>query len=104
MQASVFFTNPKTALVSSYLYVFATGLLGSLLLGTYMGLDQWWVNITEIVPAFALYRGLYMMGAYAFIGAYEGTPGLQFSEMNSDGNGECLQSKAHDASMLSCLD
>lgn len=85
--ASVFFTNPKTALVTTYLYVFATGLLGSLLLGTYMGLDEWWVNICEIVPAFSLYRGLYIMGNYAFIAAYSGSGGLSFSEFNSDGNG-----------------
>ena len=56
LQASVFFTNPRTALVSCYLYVFATGLLGSLLLGTYMGLNYWWTNLVEVVPAFALYR------------------------------------------------
>lgn len=84
----MFFTNPKTALVVSYLYVFASGLLGNLLLSTYMGLDEWWVNIVEIVPAFALYRGLYIMGLYAFVGAYTGSGGLTFSQFNSDGNGE----------------
>ena len=53
-----------------------------------MGLDLRWVNICEIIPAFSLYRGLYIMGSYAFIAAYSGTGGLSFSQFNSDGNGE----------------
>ena len=93
LQASVFFINPKTALVTCYLYVFATGLLASLLLATYMGVDAWWVNIVEIVPAFAVFRGLYIMGEYAFLASYQGSKGLTFGEFNSDGNGTPLVHK-----------
>lgn len=41
----------------------------------------------ELVPAFALYRGLYELGAYAFLGVYRNTRGMQFSNLTDDKNG-----------------
>ena len=57
-QVSTFFTKTSTATVCAFMYVFGSGLLANLLLQTYMGLDEWWVNIVEVVPSFALYRGV----------------------------------------------
>ncbi|KAK9805638.1 hypothetical protein WJX72_009637 [[Myrmecia] bisecta] len=85
--ASTFFRNTKTAVVSSFLYVFGTGLLGSLLLETFFDQDVWWVNIVEIIPAFALYRGLYEFAQYAFRGSYQNATGLTFARLSDHKNG-----------------
>lgn len=85
--ASVFFTSTKTARVCAFLYVFATGLLSTLLLSYYMGQDQWWCNLVELIPAFALFRGLYEMSQYSFRAGLQGTEGLTFSKFSLPGNG-----------------
>mmetsp|Transcript_40231 Transcript_40231/g.119957 ORF Transcript_40231/g.119957 Transcript_40231/m.119957 type:complete len:1026 (-) Transcript_40231:846-3923(-) len=84
---SSFFTSSLTAVVFAYLYVFASGLIGSLLLQTFMNQNQLWVFFIEWVPAWSLYRGLYEIGQYAFLGVYRGTTGMQFDDLTASGNG-----------------
>ena len=57
--ASIFFTNAKTANVVAFLWVFGTGLLNNLLMENYYQDHHVWVYIVELIPSFALYRGLY---------------------------------------------
>lgn len=84
---SSLFTSALTAVVFAYLYVFASGLIGSLLLQTFMDKNALWVFFVEWVPAWSLYRGLYEMGAYAFLGVYTNTKGLQWKDLSDSGNG-----------------
>ena len=58
-----------------------------LLLSDYMGQDQWWCNVVELIPAFALFRGLYEMSQYSFRAGLQGTEGLTFSKFDVPGNG-----------------
>lgn len=39
------------------------------------------------IPAWGLYRGLYEMGAYAFLGVYRDSSGMQFDNLSDAGNG-----------------
>ena len=52
-----------------------------------MGQDQWWCNLVELIPAFALFRGLYEMSQYSFRAGLQGTEGLTFSKFSLPGNG-----------------
>eukprot|EP00475_Leptophrys_vorax_P042571 TRINITY_DN8020_c0_g3_i1.p1 TRINITY_DN8020_c0_g3~~TRINITY_DN8020_c0_g3_i1.p1 ORF type:complete len:732 (+),score=84.28 TRINITY_DN8020_c0_g3_i1:161-2197(+) len=75
---SVFFKHTKTASVVAYLYVFGGGLLGQFLLGYFLEDPQfptWGLFVMELVPPFALYRGLYEFSQSAFIGNYQGSKG-----------------------------
>lgn len=53
---SSLFTSSRTATVVAFLYVFATGLIGELLLKIFMVQNETWVFFVEWVPAWALYR------------------------------------------------
>ena len=50
--------------------VFAAGLLGYLLFQQLIERGYSWVWVLEIVPSFALYRGLYEFSQYAFLAGY----------------------------------
>ena len=84
---SSLFSSSLVAVVFAYLYVFASGLIGSLLLQTFMNNNPLWIFFVEWVPAWSLYRGLYEMGAYCFLGVYRNQPGMQFSNLKDPGNG-----------------
>ncbi|GLC69187.1 hypothetical protein PLESTF_000800000 [Pleodorina starrii] len=84
---SSLFSSSRTATVVAFLYVFATGLIGELLLRIFMQNGNDWVFFVEWVPAFALYRGLWEMSQYAFLGVYQGSRGLTFERMSDAGNG-----------------
>mmetsp|Transcript_33634 Transcript_33634/g.74460 ORF Transcript_33634/g.74460 Transcript_33634/m.74460 type:complete len:1035 (+) Transcript_33634:121-3225(+) len=84
---SSLFSSSTTATVTAYLYVFASGLIGSLLLQTFMRTDALWCFFVEWVPAWSLYRGLFEMGQYAFLGVYRNEPGMQFSDLSDAKNG-----------------
>jgi len=84
---SSLFSNSRTAVVAGYVYVLASGLLGFLLFQPLMDQAYWWLWLIELIPAFALYRGLYEFGAYAFVGAYSNTIGLTFEKLNDEKNG-----------------
>lgn len=53
---SSLFRSSTTAVVFAYIYVFATGLIGSLLLKPFMDQNALWCFFVEWIPAFALYR------------------------------------------------
>lgn len=84
---SSLFASTRTAVVTSFLYVFGTGLVGYLLLAQFVAAGYWWVIFFELIPGFGLYRGLYEIGQFAFRAAYGGNPGITWSNLNSDGNG-----------------
>ncbi|KAG1659570.1 hypothetical protein FOA52_011926 [Chlamydomonas sp. UWO 241] len=84
---SSFFTSALTAVTFAYLYVFASGLIGSLLLQVFINQNQLWVFFIEWIPAFSLYRGLAEIGAYAFRGVYRDDAGMQWSDLTDTGNG-----------------
>lgn len=84
---SCFFMNSRTAEAFGYLYVLATGLLGALLLSNLMDQDKWFCPLFELVPGFALYRGLYELAAYSLYGRNSQQFGLTFSKLDDQGNG-----------------
>jgi len=87
---SSLFSSSRTAVVCGYLYVLATGLLGYLLLEPLMDAhgDAAWMRWGVcLLPAFALYRGLYELGAYAFLGVYRNSAGMRFADLAAPDNG-----------------
>ncbi|KIZ07740.1 hypothetical protein MNEG_0209 [Monoraphidium neglectum] len=84
---SCFFSSSKTATVFAYLVVFGTGLIGSLLLSRLMSGDFWYMTLVELIPSFALYRGLYEFGEYAYLAVYRDSFGISFSTLSEPGNG-----------------
>lgn len=55
---SCFFTSTRTATVFCYLYIFATGLVGYLMLRFLLDLGDFvpWVDALQVLPPLALYR------------------------------------------------
>ena len=84
---STTFASSRTSTVSGFLYVFATGLIGYLLLSKLVSAGYWWVIFIELIPGFALYRGLYEIANYAFRAAYGTGTGITWSNLNDPGNG-----------------
>ena len=84
---SCFFSSSKTATVFAYLVVFGTGLIGSLLLARLIGSNLWYVTLLELVPSFALFRGLFEFGEYAFLAVYRDAYGMTFASLRDAGNG-----------------
>eukprot|EP00850_Spirogloea_muscicola_P003309 SM000013S26478 [mRNA] locus=s13:611469:617905:+ [translate_table: standard] len=88
--ASSFFSNEKTATVTCYLYVYGSGLLGAFLFQFFYE-DQHFsrgaVFAMELLPCFALYRGLYEFASYAFLGDYNGTGGMGWKNLGDSDNG-----------------
>ncbi|GBG75008.1 hypothetical protein CBR_g19522 [Chara braunii] len=84
------FSSVKTAMVVSYLYVFGMGLLGEFVIRNFwedVTLTPWLLRCIQIVPAWAIYRGLLELGAYASIAKYEGSRGLSWDRMSEPYNG-----------------
>ncbi len=81
------FRSARTAVVSAFLYVFASGLIGYLLLQSFVASGRWWAVFFNIVPGFALYRGLFEISQYAFRAAYSGGMGMTWSKLGDSGNG-----------------
>ena len=84
---SCFFSSAKTATVFAYLVVFGTGLIGSLLLARLIGSGLWYVALLELVPSFALFRGLFEFGEYAFLAVYRDSYGMAFANLGDANNG-----------------
>lgn len=84
---SVCYESSRTSTVSGFLYVFATGLIGYLLLSKLVSAGYWWVVFIELIPGFALYRGLYEIANYAFRAAYGTGTGITWSNLSDDDNG-----------------
>jgi ABC-type multidrug transport system ATPase subunit len=81
------FKSARTAVVVAFLYVFASGLIGYLLLQRFVASGHWWAVFFNIVPGFALYRGLFEISQYAFRAAYSGTEGMTWAKLSDPGNG-----------------
>jgi len=84
---SALFSSARTAVVVAFLYVFGTGLVGYLLLQSFVAAGHWWVIFFELIPGFGLYRGLYEISQYAFRAAYQGTMGITWSRLTEPNNG-----------------
>ncbi|GBF88379.1 ABC transporter A family member protein [Raphidocelis subcapitata] len=84
---SCFFASSKTATVFAYLVVFGTGLIGSLLLSQLIAGGLWYIFVIELVPSFALFRGLFEFGEYAFLAVYRNGYGMALRNLNDPGNG-----------------
>lgn len=84
---SACFASSRTSTVTAFLYVFATGLIGYLLLTNLVAAGYWWVIFIELIPGFALYRGLYEIAQYAFKAAYGSGQGITWSNLNDPDNG-----------------
>ncbi|XP_078428108.1 ABC transporter A family member 7-like [Wolffia australiana] len=84
------FSDVRTAQAISYVYIFGSGLLAAFLFVPFVqdaSFPRVWTIVMEIFPAFALYRGLYEFGQYAFIGSYLNISGMKWSSLNDDSNG-----------------
>ncbi|KAK1298244.1 ABC transporter A family member 7 [Acorus calamus] len=88
--AATAFSNVKTAQALGYIYVFGSGLLAGFLFQFFLedlSFSRHWIRVMEILPAFALYRGLYEFSDYAFTGSYMGTSGMRWSDLSNSANG-----------------
>jgi len=84
---SCFFSSSKTATVFAYLIVFGSGLVGYLLLTRLVTSGARWAFLLELLPPFALYRGLFELGEYAFLGVYRGGAGMTWASLSEPRNG-----------------
>jgi len=85
-----FFSSVKIATVVSYIYVFASGLLGEFLLLFFVedtSFPKGWIIVMEIIPGFSLYRGLYEFAEYAFSGHAMDTDGMKWDNLDDAENG-----------------
>ncbi|GAB4822597.1 hypothetical protein N2152v2_009643 [Parachlorella kessleri] len=84
---STLFRSSRTAVVVTFLYVFATGLLGFLMVEQFISQDHWWLVFIELIPGFGLYRGLFEIAQYSFRGVYQSSVGLTWSKLDDPANG-----------------
>ncbi|KEH31923.1 ABC transporter A family protein [Medicago truncatula] len=87
---SSFYSNVKTATVSSYIGVFGTGLLGSQFFQHFIQVSSFareWIICMELYPGFALYRGLYEFAESATNGSNSGTNGMRWQDLSDSANG-----------------
>ncbi|GAB4824041.1 hypothetical protein N2152v2_011087 [Parachlorella kessleri] len=84
---STLFRSSRTAVVVTYMNVFGTGLVGLLLLEQFVSQGHWWVIFLELIPGFALYRGLYEIAQYSFRASYQDSTGLTWSNFGDPNNG-----------------
>ena len=81
------FRTRRAASSSASTYVFGMTLMCGVLFDRLIEEDKWFLTILEIVPVVGLYRSLYELGAYAFIGAYKNGVGMTFSSLSDSDNG-----------------
>ncbi|GBG75141.1 hypothetical protein CBR_g19654 [Chara braunii] len=84
------FGSVKTATVSSYLYVFGSGLLANFLFLLFLEdphTSSKSLFAMELVPAFALYRGLYEFAEYSFVANYQSSDGMSWGNLSDEKNG-----------------
>ncbi|KAL2613554.1 hypothetical protein R1flu_025246 [Riccia fluitans] len=88
--AATIFANTKTATVCGLLYVFGFGLLGQFFFRFFLEdrkTGEGWIFAMELLPPFSLYRGLYEFGQYAFVGKFQNTKGMKWSNLSDKDNG-----------------
>ncbi|EFJ39320.1 hypothetical protein VOLCADRAFT_101115 [Volvox carteri f. nagariensis] len=84
---SSFFSSSRMATVVAVLYIFASGLIGELLLRSLMQQDKSYMLVVQLVPGFALYRGLFEFSEYSTRAVFATFPGLKWSNLRDPGNG-----------------
>lgn len=83
---STLFSSARTAVVVSFLYVFGSGLVGYLLLQSFIAAGDWWAIFFDLIPGFGLYSALYIIAQYAFRAAYSNTQGITWSNLTEPNN------------------
>jgi hypothetical protein len=81
------FQSASTATSFGFVYVFALSFMASFLMSNLLDQQSPAAIWLELIPAFALYRGLYEMSGYAFYANYQGSVGLTFGKFSDDANG-----------------
>ncbi|KAK9664019.1 hypothetical protein RND81_14G014400 [Saponaria officinalis] len=84
------FSNVLSARAVGYLLTFGTGLLGGFLFQFFVedtSFPRAWVIVMELYPGFSLFRGLYELGQYSFLGATMGTDGMRWKDLSDSRNG-----------------
>lgn len=99
IQVHIYFKRVLTELLLSlfslfpvvgYQYVFGFGLLGAFLFQFFVedrNFSKDAVLLMELLPGFALYRGLYEFSQYSLTGFYQGTKGMLWRNMKDTENG-----------------
>ena len=77
----------KSASVTTNLWLMLSGYLCGTLFSPLIAKDRWYMIIVEFIPTLGLFRGLYEFAEYAFLGAYTGKGGLDWSKLGDSKNG-----------------
>jgi hypothetical protein len=86
----VLFKFTRTATVSAYLWVLASGVIASFVVGPLVNninTDPGALFGIQLIPPFALYRGLNDLAEYAFQANYQGIYGMKWSNIRDPRNG-----------------
>ncbi|XP_057526866.1 ABC transporter A family member 7-like [Amaranthus tricolor] len=84
------FSNVLTARAVGYLVTFGTGLLGGFLFQNFIedsSFPKGWIIVMELYPGFSLFRGIYELGQYSFLGDNMGTHGMRWNNLGDNMNG-----------------
>ena len=81
------FKTKKSANVTAYIWVFASSLLCGILFNDLIEQDRWFLPLLELIPGFGLYRGLFDLGNYSFLAAYQNKAGRTFATLSDKQNG-----------------
>lgn len=87
---SPIFSNVLPARAVGYLLTFGSGLLGGFLFRFFVqdtSFPRGWIIMMELYPGFSLFRGLYELGQYSFLGDYMGSHGMTWSNLSDSMNG-----------------
>ncbi|KXZ51851.1 hypothetical protein GPECTOR_11g29 [Gonium pectorale] len=84
---SSLFSSSRTATVVAFLYVFASGLIGELLLRPLMQENRGFILAVQLLPGFSLYRGLFEFSEYSIRSLFANTEGLRWAGLHDPGNG-----------------
>uniref|UniRef100_A0A5B7AZN9 ABC transporter domain-containing protein n=1 Tax=Davidia involucrata TaxID=16924 RepID=A0A5B7AZN9_DAVIN len=88
--AAAFFSNVKTASVTAFVMVFATGLSGPIYFRSNLenpSFSRSWITFLELYPGFSLQRGLYEFSDYSSTGISAGSDGMRWANLSDSANG-----------------
>mmetsp|Transcript_12303 Transcript_12303/g.40386 ORF Transcript_12303/g.40386 Transcript_12303/m.40386 type:complete len:2003 (+) Transcript_12303:62-6070(+) len=84
------FKTTKAATVTGYLYVFGTTIASQVIIDEFIEskvISNASLVALECIPCVGLYRGLYELANYAFVGAYQRKRGMGWSNLSDPENG-----------------
>lgn len=85
---SCFFEKTGTANAFAILWIIGNGLLAFTFYSIMsMKKDQTIAAIMEMLPSVAVFRGIWELSSYADLGVHARTTGMQWSNLNDEGNG-----------------